>query len=634
MTLCKMALRNVKSNFRNFWAYFLSTSFSVFVIYIFIAIAYNKNVQDSLGTMKSVKIIFNMGTVLIIIFSTFFIWYSNSFLTKARKKEFATYMLLGMSKEQVAWLNFIENFIIMIVAFLTGIIFGVVFNKVFVMLLFALMRTAGRAVFQFSFKAFEISSIVFLVIFLIISLQSYLIICKSKLIDMFNAAKKIEKGLKISFITLVMSIIAVICIGYGYYIAIKKLGYKISLSPEAVLLISVGTILFFSAIIAVVIDLMKKNHRYIFKGSRLITVSQIHQRYRGNVGSLSVITITTTIALCALLFCFGGFSKAIENARNLSPLSVEYINGNSNVDNTFNNIVEKHKEVNIDHKVNMKFIVVSARLPFYNQDSNTFVINQSEFNKIRSYENFDGKVNLKDNECFYYQIQVFNGNPKDVIDKKAKFKFGSMDYSLRVKDTDDKCFISLDHSKNTIVVSDKVYNRMKKEANNESFFNITGYKLKNDFKADKFVDELQKEMPKENSLTTFYEHYTSGMKLMGIMGFIGLFIGILFIMATGSIIYFKMYMESREDRKNFITLRKVGVSNNEITKSIAKELLVLFGAPFVLATLNCYAASFSISKILDLKIIKTYIVIELAYLLIYSIYYFLTLKTYIRNIKE
>lgn len=634
MTLCKMAVSNIKSNFKNYWAYFLSSSFSVFVLYLFISITYNKNVQNTLGKMKSSMILLKIGLGLVVLFSVFFIWYSNSFFIKARKKEFATYMLLGISKSQVAFLNFAENLMITLMSFLSGIILGIVFNKFFIMLLFELMRAKGTAEFQFSLKAFNSSFMVFAIIFFIISINGYLTISRSSLIDMFNAAKKIERGLKISILTLVMSVVSFIFMSFGYYLAIKKLGDNIILAPKVVLLIVIGTILFFTSITAVIINIMKKDEPYIFKGIRLIPISQIYQRYRGNVGSLSIITVTTTIALCALLFCFGGFNKSIENARNLCPFSVEYVSGNKNSDEIFNNALKEHKEVSVKDKAVINFVVVTANGPFYNNKSDISILNESKFNKVNAYEGINRKANLNDNECYYVAVDTMSGNPKGNINKKVSFKFGNKDYNLNITNSDTKNFIAIDHCREIVIVSDNVYNNIKREAKSENFFNVTGYMLKNDFGAEKFTDKLQDDMPKEASLATFYEHYTSGMKIMGVLAFVGLFIGILFVMATGSIIYFKMSMEAKEDKKNFITLRKIGVSEHEIRKAVLIENLILFGVPFLLAALNTYAASFSISKLLELKIVKEYAIIMVAYLIIYSIYYFITVKDYMRVVKE
>ncbi|MCD2348755.1 FtsX-like permease family protein [Clostridium guangxiense] len=634
MTLCKMAVSNIKSNFKNYWAYFLSSSFSVFVLYLFISITYNKNVQNTLGKMKSSMILLKIGLGLVILFSVFFIWYSNSFFIKARKKEFATYMLLGISKKQVAFLNFFENLMITLMSFLSGIILGIVFNKFFIMLLFELMRTKGIAEFQFSLKAFDSSFIVFTIIFCIISIHGHFVISRSSLIDMFNASKKIEKGLKISMLTLAMSVVSFIFMSFGYYLAIKKLGDNIILAPKVVLLIVIGTILFFTAITAVIINIMKKNEPYIFKGIRLIPISQIYQRYRGNVGSLSIITVTTTIALCALLFCFGGFNKSIENARNLCPFSVEYVNGNQNSDKIFNDALKEHKEVSVKNKAVINFVIVTANGPFYNNKSDVSILNQSKFNKINSYEGVNRKVNLNDNECYYVALDTMSGNPKGNINKNISFKFGNKDYNLNITNSDTKNFIAIDHCREIVIVSDKVYKNIKRVARAGNFFNVTGYILKNDFRAEKFTNELQRDMPKEDSLATFYEHYTSGMKIMGVLAFTGLFIGILFVMATGSIIYFKMSMEAKEDKKNFMILRKIGVSKHEIKKAVLIENLILFGVPFLLASLNTYAASFSISKLMELKIVKEYVIIMLAYLFIYSIYYLITVKDYLRTVNE
>jgi putative ABC transport system permease protein len=122
MTLFSITLGNIKSNFKNYWAYFLSSSLSVFVLYLFMSILYSKDIQTQLGGMAKFITLFNVGAVMITFFSAFFIWYSNSFFVKSRKKEYATYMLLGMSKSQVARLNFFENLLIMVMSLVTGIL--------------------------------------------------------------------------------------------------------------------------------------------------------------------------------------------------------------------------------------------------------------------------------------------------------------------------------------------------------------------------------------------------------------------------------------------------------------------------------------------------------------------------------
>lgn len=631
MTLYNIATNNIKKNFKNYWAYFLSTTFSIFVIYLFLSIINNKNVVTQLGSMNKFIILFKISSYLIAFFSVFFIWYSNSFFIKSRKKEFATYMLLGMTKNQTFKLNLIENTILMILAFFCGIGLGVIFNKFFVMLLFTMIKTSGVVKFQFCFKAFKYCFFLFAVVFILISIHSKYLINSSNLIDLFNASKKAEKGLKVSIFTFIISILSVVFLGYGYYLAAEKLAVNFVLAPEVVLLVVIGTILFMIGTVSTIIYIAKKNEKKLFYGTRLISTSQLFYRYKGNVGTLSVIGITTTIALCAMVTCFGLFSKTIDNSRYMRPFSVEYLNSD-NAQNVFKKVIKKHNEISIKSEDSFEILKVSAENPFNNSDSEFYVINVSEFNKINSHEGIDRKASLiKDYDCYYIQTQNFAADNK-ALGKTISLPVKNTTLKLSITATDNKPFLAMDHFKQTLILKDSLYNEIKKSVSKENTLSIKGYMLKNDFMARGFVSELLKEMPKEAEALTFYDHYMDGTKLMGMMAFIGIFIGLTFLTATGSIIYFKMVMEAKEDKSKFITLMKIGVSKKEIKSAVSKELLVFFGLPFIIATISSYAASVALGKMLSFKLADSYIFIILIYALLYSIYYFISINSYMKDV--
>lgn len=631
MTLFSMASNNIKKNFKNYWAYFLSTTFSVFVIYLFLSILNNKNVVDQLGGVKKFIILFKVSSYLIAFFSAFFIWYSNSFFIKSRKKEFATYMLLGMTKRQTSRLNFIENIIIMTLAFFCGIGLGVIFNKFFVMLLFTMIKASGIVKFQFSILAFKYCFFLFAAVFILISIHSKLIINNSNLIDLFNASKKAEKGLKVSILTFIIGILAVISLGYGYYLAAEKLALNFLLVPEVILLVVIGAILFMIGTVSTSIYLAKKNEKKLYSGTHLISTSQLFYRYKGNVGTLSVIGITTTIALCAMVTCFGLYSKTVENSRYMRPFSVEYFS-NDNANKTFEEAIKGHKEISIKTEDTFEILKVSGENPFSHNSSEFYIINASEFNKINKHEGIDRSASLKnDKDCYYIQSQNFTADNK-VIGKTISLPLKDKALSLKIEATDNKPYIALDHFKETLIVKDSVYNEIKKSVSDANTLKTTGYMLKNDFVAKDFVKELITKMPKEADVLTFYDHYTDGVKLLGMMAFIGVFIGLIFLTATGSIIYFKMAMEAKEDKSKFTTLMKIGVSRKEIKSAISRELLVFFGLPFLVASLSSYAASVALGKMLTFKMANSYVFIILIYAALYSAYYFVTLNSYIKDV--
>ncbi|MBW9152944.1 FtsX-like permease family protein [Clostridium estertheticum] len=633
MTLISMAANNIKKNFKNYWAFFLSSTFSVFVLYLFMSIVNNEDVKVKLGAAKSFIVIFIIAAFMIAAFSAFFIWYSNSFLIKSRKKEFATYMLLGMSKKQTVILNIIENLITIAFAFCSGIILGLIFNKFFIMLLYVMIRVTGDVSFQISLEALKFCSIVFGAMFIIISIHGSRLIYRDNLIDLLNSSKKAEKGLKVSHLTLIISILSIVLLGYGYYMAIRNLADNILLAPIVVLLVVIGTILFFTSFTSLIIYISKKNEKSLFKGTKLIYISQLYYRYKGNVGTLSVIAITTSVALCATIFCFGFFNKVEGSSRNYRPFSIEYANGTNNTDKIFENTIKNHKEISVVYKDNMEFFKVKTK-DFLLGSHEFLVLNESKFNEINSHEKSGIKTNLKnDKECYFFQLSNVVPN-KNIIGKDVSLGVGGSDYNLKITDTDMKCFIAIDDSKPTFIVKDSVYSQIKSTISKENTYKVTGYMLNNDFLSENFIKDLKNVIPQETKLLTFYEHFTESMKIMGILAFIGAFIGLIFVTATGSIIYFKMCMEASEDKNKFIILKNIGASKAEITKAISKELMILFGVPFVVATINTFAASIPIGQIFAVNITKEFIIIILIYAVLYSIYYLITLKAYIKIVSN
>lgn len=634
MTLFSIGLNNIKNNFKNYWTFFLSSTFSVFVLYLFISIINNNSIKSEFEGKRALALLFIIASYVVVIFSSYFIWYSNSFLIKSRKKEFALYMMLGMSKKQTFILSFIENFITIVGGFFTGIIIGLILNKFFLMLLYVMIGATGNVEFQFSLKAFNVCSIVFGFMFILISIHSIILIHKNNIIDLFNASRKVEKDLKVSFITGFIGVLSIIFLGIGYYIAIRKLAENIRLGPLVVFLVIIGTILFFIGVISFIIYITKKNEKSLFNGTKLISTSQIYYRYKGNVSTLSVISVATTIALCAMITCFGLFDKVEKSTRYVRPFSIEYINDNDTIDKKIKETLKKHKEVSVKHKQDIELLEIKSKVPFHSGSNSFFVISKSKFYKIISSEKKHEKVDLKNStDCYFFQISNFLPD-KSVIGKTVKLMGKNKEYNLKITGTDMKYFIAMEHFKETFVVKDSVYNEIKNTIPKEKIFRVTGYIFQNDFFIQEFIKDLRKQVPSENNLLTFYESYRYGLKLTGMMAFIGIFLGLVFLTAAGGIIYFKIIMEAREDKNKFIILRKIGVSQKEIKKAISKEVMILFGWPFMIAVINSYVASIVLGKMMALKMRKSFTIIISVYAVLYSIYYLITVKSYIKTISE
>ncbi|HBQ86951.1 MAG TPA: ABC transporter permease, partial [Syntrophomonas sp.] len=182
MTLFSITAKNIKKNFQNYFIYFFSMVFSIVVFYIFTSIQYNDQVVQIIG--KRTHLMLNVGSISVAVFSAIFMGYSNSFFTRKRKKEIGLYSLLGLQKRQVARMLFYENLVMGMVALFIGIAAGSLFSKLFVMLFFRLMGHFVQVYFAISPQAILNTIMVFLIIFMVISLHAYSLIYRFKLVDL------------------------------------------------------------------------------------------------------------------------------------------------------------------------------------------------------------------------------------------------------------------------------------------------------------------------------------------------------------------------------------------------------------------------------------------------------------------
>jgi len=219
------------------------------------------------------SVVFKAAAIVIAIFVAIFIWYSNSFFIRKRKKEIALYSLLGIRKRQIGTMLFYENIVMGIAALCAGILIGSLLSKLFIMLLVSLMGFSANIEFMIPSKAVLNTAVVFIILFLITSIHGYRLIYRFKLIELFKAENQGERVPKTSVF---LSLVSVLLIGGGYFIYTKALS---SFGVFAILitlaLTIIGTFMLFSSLTLLIIALSKKNKRRYYKGINMIGTSQL-----------------------------------------------------------------------------------------------------------------------------------------------------------------------------------------------------------------------------------------------------------------------------------------------------------------------------------------------------------------------
>ncbi len=623
--LTKLALGNIRRSFRNYWAYFLSSAFSVFVLYLFLSICFGKVTGATAGGATAV--LFGIGAFLTACFAAFFIWYSNSFFIKSRKKEFATYMLLGMSKRQTIRLSLLENVAILVMAYAAGIASGILLNKLLIMLLLNIMQVQALVPFEISAMALMISSIFFGGVIALVCVHSVWLLARGSLIELINAAKKAERAMKMSAWTWVIGTLAVGCLGLGYYLAVA-LGRNISYWVPIVALVCVGTALAFLGLATLYLHLSRRNEARLYRGANLVTVSQLMHRYRGNVGALSTIAITTSVALTAVLCCCGLFGKTLDSARALRPFSLEISAGQMGED-AVTGVAGQHSEVRILSKTPIQAVRVK---PVNGENGAAYqILSQSGYNAIAQALGWQQRAQLSGDQTAMLVLNPSVGTDDKRVVESVELPAAGGAASLRVHGVSYRTYVSMDRFTRSLVVTDGMYERIAAVEGAEKR-SLVGYMLDNDLLASGFIADLHAALPESIRLYTFYENYRDGLKLYGVLMFVGVFVGLLFITATGSILYFRMSMEASEDREKFQTLIKLGIGRGQLKGAVAKELALVFGAPLALAAVNAYMASVPLGKLVNVGMTDIFLVIVAVYTLVYGLYFLLTWNKYLKTV--
>ena len=223
MTLFSIAKKNILGNLKNYIIYFISMILSIVIYYAFVSLRYNDSVIEAIDNFTSLESIFIMSSMIIILFSLIFIFYSNAFFIRGRKKEIGLYSIVGIPKKTIGKMMFFENLIMGLISLVIGIILGLLFSRFFAMILINLIDNSLSIDFSFSFKPILNTITVFLFIIILTSIKAYMTIYKFKLVDLFkndNENLKMPINTQLSYLSAVISIIMLII---SFYISTKQL---------------------------------------------------------------------------------------------------------------------------------------------------------------------------------------------------------------------------------------------------------------------------------------------------------------------------------------------------------------------------------------------------------------------------
>ncbi|MHC1682203.1 MAG: FtsX-like permease family protein [Clostridiaceae bacterium] len=649
MSLFSIAFKNIRRNFYNYFLYFVSMVFSIMIYFIFTSIQYNSQVVEAADASAKLSTSFKAASIIIAIFAAMFILYSNSFFTRKRKKEVALYCMLGVKKREVARMLFYENILMGLLALITGILLGSLFSKLFLMILVKLMSFDVTIKFSISYMAILNTSIIFLGLFIIAALHGYTLIYRFQLIELFKSEKVGQKKPKASFI---FALLSIILIGTGYYMAYA---YNYDSLPKLLIILAVtvvGTYFFFSSFVVFIVKISKRNKIKYFKGLNMIATSNLLYRIKSHGRSLATIAVLSATTITAMGTCSSIYYDQISSINEAAPFSFAYLSKDATLDKSIEDILNKSPDNKIKNSLKAEFLKLSAKEPNLMkimdtgsdyQDVTTLVLSESTYKKILEAQGIKETMSFNNNEVLLLLNMFSDKVMKKPTGMTLYFHDSNGDIPVKINNFQDHLPINQMYSvevptQDAIVVKDDLYTKLykKESAIKLNLINIANQVESKDV-SEKVLDTLELSNlynPSDIPASSYYSFYTDTMSNMGILIFLAAFIGLVFLLCTGSIIFFKQLSEASDDKDKYEILKKIGVNNSEIRNSVAKQILFVFALPLIIAIAHSSFALSILQPILRINIVYPIIITAGIYTAIYFLYYVLTVGYYCKIVNS
>lgn len=659
----KLAITNIKNNRQFYFPYLLTGIITVAMFYIMCALESNPGIQSMPGA-KDLGLILRLGIGVIGIFAVIFLFYTNSFIIKRRKKELGIYNILGMEKRHIAKILSKEAFFTAIIAIGGGLVTGVLFHKLACMLLYRMIGFNGGITFSFSKKGVMITAILFAIVYLLTYIYDLFQVQLANPIELLQSGNKGEREPKTKAI---MAVLGVLCLGAGYFIAIttKNPIKALTLFFVAVILVIIVTYLLFTAGSIALLKILRRNKGYYYQTKHFTSVSGMIYRMKQNAVGLANICILSTMVLVAVSTTVSLYVGVEDIMKERYPNEINiraYYDTGAPSEDSIAPIVEKsvkesgrkirHEEDYLElyfaaikdqgqyslDKEKVKtagdrvsgFVVLTredckkkyneeipelaenevALFTIKKTDMDTLVLENRSYHvkEIKQFQNTEDFETIADMMDEYYYVIV-----NDVQDMERLWQLQKDIYQENSSSISRQVRLDIDGDS---------------EQKKECFENIKTALGPEQAKARILIDSRQ------SSLDEFYQIYGGFL-------FLGLFLGILFLMITVLIIFYKQISEGYDDKERFSIMEKVGMSNDEVKATIRSQVRTVFFLPILMAAIHVGMAFPMIKRLLSLFGLSNTALFAgcmagtiLVFALIYLLVFLKTSKTYYKIVGE
>lgn len=659
----RLAKQNIRNNKSTYIPYMITCIFCIAMIYMMEFLRDCPTLDQAVRQADEVRMIVFTGEIVVEIFCIIFLIYSNSFLMKRRQKEIGLYNILGLERNHIGIVMFLETIITSIGSLAGGIAAGIIGSKLALLLLLKLLHIPSVLGFYISVKGIFTCLFMFGIVFLMILFLNLAKIHLSRPVELLRGNNIGEKEPAAKWL---MALIGFICLGAGYYLAVTTESpiKAITIFLLAVILVMAGTYLLFTAGSIVILKFLRRRKSFYYRTGNFISISGMLYRMKQNAIGLASICILSTGVLLMISMTVSIYFGMNDIMLNRYPYDVD-MSVTSISEDECQTAIEAFEKAIADNKVpveksveeiyldivcskNGDQILIKPANTIRNSDSVLVLslLNQAEYERLTGIS-----ANLNDGEIFAWYPSTVQKDSVTVDETE-----------FTVKKWLDKnpltCGEDAVSDNAVLVVTDEDFKKFD-EMRTEMYKGVSSAPAGEDLTLHLGLDitgsesekiefgtpvmETVKDLKKSGGLSENawiisgirQQEYESYYADNGSLLFIGIFLGSLFLMGTAMIIYYKQISEGYEDQKRFEIMQKVGLSRREVRSSVRRQILMVFFLPLLMAMLHITMAFPMIRRMLLLfGMTNTKLFIGctagtvLIFAVVYGLIYLMTARSY------
>ncbi len=611
MTLSRLFLANIGRSWRKYGAFLFSSVFAVLVFYLFASFAMHPDVTGGYVAQRA-SVLRGMAVCqgIIVVFSFFFLWYSSSGFLRARKKELGLLTLMGATKRELGRMLVGEHIAIGAISVGLGEGLGTVLFRYLLAGMTSFRHVQSPVKFQVVAPAIVLTAVTFMTLFLAIGAFAAISLSPRKVVGLLRAHQKPKVLPNVSLWRAGLSVLLILG---GYYVAWGVEGRSIVAAMFPVTaVVSLGTYLLFTQSTVAILKAFQQRPGFSYRGTNLLTIGDLVFRMKDNARVLASVAILSAGVMTVMGTVYTAGATMVQDYAAAYPHAVTFVvSGQESAEqlsDLFRGIFAKEgAEVEIE-------VAFAGFLAGYATDSSPggdgqtptqihhdrLVISESQFNAWALANGHD-PVALTSSQGLDLHRPSY-GMPSNQSETDLSLECGGVRLDLKVRDRDFLDTNWLYSVQGVYVVDDEQYSQIEPKVGANDKVAYLSYELYQWEKALAAGRKLEEALAGEAQvdMSSRLSVYAERIQMTALTSFIALFITALFFIASGSVLYFRVFSEVDEDREKYAIMRKVGVTSKEVRQVIVKQIAVMFFVPFLVGATHCGFALKALSNVLSL----------------------------------